>query len=423
MTALALGASSSEGGSVTKASSSSKETGSDDCSFDGETMTEAASISQLGSCPTLEGTLEISGDGIGSLDLGSVQEIAGDIHIFNSSSCTDINLNQLEKISGKLSVDALTQLHVIDFTKLTEVEALNLISLPSLSTLNLNSGLSKLGDLQVSDTALSSLQGLVTSINTVGQLNVNNNKNITSIDLSNLQSVKENLILSFNGDSCDISLDNLNWASNLTIQDAGSFEASNLTTVNGSFVFGYNKFEDFKLPLEKIGGAVQIFAHDYLTEFSLGNLTEIGGELRIFNNTELDDMSESFEGLETIKGAVNIKGSFSNFTMPSLEEVDGDFMVKSDNEDFDCESFKKLHSDEKIEGHNFKCVAPKKDASISGSASDGAFETETFSGESGSSDGDSDDSDSSSSSEDKATTLIGGGLVAIIFSTILSVMI
>ncbi|CAH6721657.1 cell surface GPI-anchored protein ECM33 [[Candida] jaroonii] len=388
------------------------------CSFDDATMTAAASISQLASCPTLEGTLEISGDGIGSLDLSSVEEIKGDVHIFNSSSATDINLNQLGKISGSLSIDALTQLHVIDFTKLSQIEDLSLISLPSLSTINLNTGISKLGNLKVSDTALSDLSGLIGQITSVNQLDVDNNKNITQLQLNNLQEVTEGLILSFNGDDCEISLNSLQYASNLTLQDTGSISASNLSSVNGSLIIAYNKYDSFELPVEEVGGALQIFANDDLTDFSLGNLTKVGGEVRIFNNSELEDMSESFASLKSIKGAVNIEGSFSNLTMPDLEEVDGDFTVKTDNEDFDCKEFKKLQSSKKIEGHNFKCIAPEKNASVSGSAS---LATETFDA-SGSAD-DDEDEESSSTKSDSGAGYLGSGIVAVFLTTLFSVLI
>lgn len=416
---VAANAASSEEASKTSGSSDSKASG---CSFDDATITAAASVSQLASCATLDGTLEISGDAVGSLNLNGVEEIAGDINIFNSSSITDINFNQLTKISGSLAVDALTQLHVIDFSQLSEIEQLNLISLPSLSTINLNSGVSKLKNLQVSDTALSSLQGLITNFNSINQLNVNNNKNITQLDLQNLETVTENLILSFNGDDCSINLDSLEWASNMTIQDAASFSASGLKDVNGSLIIAYNKFDNFELPVESVGGALQIFANEELTEFSLGNLTEVGGEVRIFNNTDLDDMSDSFESLETIKGAVNIKGSFSNFTTPALEEVDGDFTVESDNSDFDCDEFKKLYKSNKIEGHNFKCIAPEKEAS----GSSGSLKTQTFAGSDstgGSDEGDDDSSSSSSSSKDAASTLMGGSIIAVMFTTILTLLI
>lgn len=391
------------------------------CSFDDKTMTAAASVSQLNSCPTIEGKLEIgSGDGIGSIDLGEVEEIKGQVHIFNSSSVTDINLNGLKKVTGSLIIDALTQLHGIQLAQLSEVAEFNLISLPSLATLNMNTGISKGESMQISDTALSDLTGLVNSLNTVSKLNINNNKNITSIELPNLQSVSQNLILSFNGEDCDVVLDNMQWAANVTVQDAGSLSASSLEAVNGSLVLGYNTFETFELPAEEIGGSFQVFANDDLTSFEVANVTDIGGEVKIFNNSQLDDMSNSFSNLETIKGAVNVNGSFSNFTMASLEEVNGDFSVRSDNEDFDCEQFKELHSNKKIEGHNFKCVAPKKDSS---SGSGASFETETFSGDDSGSGG-GDDDDDSTSSEDAGTTLLRGSMVlATIFTTIFSVLV
>lgn len=391
------------------------------CSFDDTTMTDAASISALASCPTLDGTLEISGDAIGSLNLGSIQDIKGTVHIFNSSSATDISFNSLQSISGSLSIDALTQLHVIDFSQLGHINDLSLISLPSLSSLNLNIGVSNLTNLEVSDTALSTLQGLITNVDTVGQLNINNNKNITTLDLGNLESVTENLILSFNGDNCQVQLDNLQWASNLTIQDVGSLQISGINYVNGSLIIAYNKFDSFSMPIEEVGGALQIFANDDMTSFDLSNLTTIGGELRIFNNTELEDMGHSFSSLETVKGAVNIQGSFANLTIPDLSEVDGDFTVQSNNDEFDCKAFEELHSRKKIEGHNFKCVAPT--ASGSGSA---AMSTQTFGSDSDSSD-DSDSSSSTASSKSSSSksdaSVVGGGVVMLLLASFMSLLI
>ncbi|KAK6461574.1 hypothetical protein DFJ63DRAFT_275846, partial [Scheffersomyces coipomensis] len=312
-------------------------------------------VASLNACPTLDGTIEITGDEIVSLQLPSVQEIDGDINIFNSSSINNINLNQLSSINGSLSITALTALASIDFTSLENVEDLELISLPSLSLVTFLKGLQTVNDLQLSDTALQTIQGFNT-FDTVNILNINNNKNISTIDLP-LQTVTNTLLISFNNDHAEIVLDDLIWASNLTIQDVESISAQNLTAVNGSLIIAYNIFDTLALDnLTAVGGSVEIFANDELTDLSLSDLSTIGGELRLFNNTILESITnDSFASLTKIKGAFNVAGDIANFTLPKLTLVAGDFSLISTNEDFDCSPFNKLHSSSSIQGHDYTC--------------------------------------------------------------------
>lgn len=388
----------------------------DDCSFS-TTIKASASLDQLNSCETLKGKIKITGDEISSVQLNKVKKIDADVNFYNSSSITDINFNNLESISGSLNVQALTQLHSIDFSSLSEAEKLSLISLPSFAIINLNKGISSAGSIQVSDTALSSLQGL-TNFDSIETLNINNNKNISSIELDQLDHVKTGLTLSFNGDDCEVKLDNLKWASNLTIQDVADVSVGNLTEVNGTCVIAYNSFENLEISkLKEVGGSLQIFANDELTEVSFNQLKDIGGEFRIYNNSELTDIG--FPKLEEIKGAVNIKGKFDNFTLKGLKEVDGDFTVVSTSEDFSCDDFKKLHKKKKIEGHNFKCSAPSKKSKSSkgGSSSSGSSDSDDSSSSGGSSGGDSSSSKSSDATSLFSTSFLGltilGGALAI----------
>lgn len=390
------------------------------CSFS-TTIQAASGIAALNSCPTVEGTITVTGDDLAAVDLSSVEDIEADIKFFNSSSITSINLNQLQKISGSLSVQALTQLHNIDFTALTEVEKLELVSLPSFAVINLNKGIANATEIDISDTALSSLDG-ITQLNTIGTLNVNNNKNISSIEFPNLQTVKEGLTLSFNSDECEVKLDKLLWAANLTLQDNGDVQINNLTSVNGTFVLAYNSFQTVDIPsLTSVGGSFQIFANDELEDVKIDKLKTIGGEFRIFNNSQAEELD--FSKLETIKGAVNIDGEFGNFSLPALKEVDGDFSVTSTNEDFSCDDFDDLHKSKKIEGHNYNCSAPAHSSSSSKGSSSSGSKSSSTSGSDSSSSGSSSSSSSSSSKKSEATMLIGGTmLMATIITTFMSMI-
>ena len=175
----------------------------------------------------------------------------------------------------------------------------------------------------MSDTALTNLNGLA-SFNTIDSININNNKNISKIEFSDLQTVTDSLILSFNNDDAEVKLDSLKWAGNLTIQDVSSIQASNLTSVNGSLLISYNTFDELEFPnLKSVGNSMQIFAHDELTKISFPKLSELDGELEMFNNTQLEEID--FGNLTTIKGAVTISGPFDNLTMENLKLVSGDF--------------------------------------------------------------------------------------------------
>ncbi|ABN67160.1 hypothetical protoplast-secreted beta-1,6-N-acetylglucosaminyltransferase, contains WSC domain (ECM33) [Scheffersomyces stipitis CBS 6054] len=396
-------------------------TSKDPCSLS-TTITAVGELETLNACSTLDGSITITGQEIINADLSGVREIKGDLKFFNSTSIVSLNLNQLQNITegGSLSVVSLTTLASIDFTSLTNVDQVLLTSLPSLGNLVMGFGVVHAGHIEISDTAINSLSRFVSFLNTVRHLELNSNKNITSIDLTNLNTVTENLILRFNGDDCDVKLDTLAWASNITIQDVGDIEISNITAINGSLVLAYNTFDSFNLDsLKTIGGSIEIFANDELTEFSFHDLETIGGELSLSNNTNLENVTDSFPNLNRIKGAVNIDGGFANFSTPKLARVNGDFSFNSTNEDFSCDFFNKLRDNKDIEGHNYECTAPKK------SSSSTAKSKSTSTSES-SSDSTSDDSGSSSTTSKKSdgyilvpasmalTTIIGSFLAFIL---------
>lgn len=380
------------------------------------TISAASAVQNLNSCPTLEGTIEITGDQVSNLDLSGVEVIGADLSIFNSSSIQAINLAGLQNVTGSLGFSALTQLNNIDFSKLTSAEELSFISLPSLAQLNLNSGLANVSSLTLSDTALTTIDKLL-NFQTIGVLNVNNNKNITSIDLSSLHTVTEGLTLSFNHDNATVKLENLIWASNLTIQDVGDVSISSLEAVNGSFILGYNGFDSVEFDsLTTVGSSFQVFANDNLESLSLANLTNVNGEFRVFNNSLLQEIS--LDSLLVIKGAMSMSGDFGNFTLPDLTEVDGDFSISSTSEDFSCDAFNKLHDNKKIKGHNYNCSSPSSSVISSGSST--ATSSSGSSATSGSSSATSGSSASSgSSSSTRASGSVGYLTPGMLLSTVI----
>lgn len=370
------------------------------------TLTAATAVLSLNSCATLAGDITIAGDDVAAVDLSAVTLILGAVTFFNSSSMTSITLLSLANITGLLEFLALTQLHNIDFSQLTLAAELSFISLPSLALLNLNSGLANVTSLTLSDTALLSIDSLL-QFTEIGLLNVNNNKNITSIDLSGLEAVSEGLTLSFNSDNATVKLENLVHAANLTIQDVQDLSIDSLQYVNGSFILAYNSFDSASFDaLTNVGASLQVFANDNLETLSMGNLTEIDGEFHVFNNSLLTDID--LDSLTKVTGAFSMTGDFGNFTLSNLEEVDGDFTLVSTSDDFSCEAFNSLHSKNKIKGHNYNCTSPSTTVSSSLSSSTGGSDD---SSELGSSSSSSSLGSSSSSSKKSGAGYLAPGMV------------
>ncbi|OBA23268.1 hypothetical protein METBIDRAFT_29784 [Metschnikowia bicuspidata var. bicuspidata NRRL YB-4993] len=372
---------------------------SDSCSFS-TTISAASGVLTLNACPTLSGDITITGDDIASVDLSGVQNVAGDLTLFNSSSFTSVNFNSLVNVTGSLAFTALTQVHSVDFAALNMAEDLLFVSLPSLASLNLGLGLADVTSLTLSDTALSSIDNLL-QFSSIHVLNVNNNKNITLIDLSSLELVSGGLTLSFNNDDAVVRLGSLQWAANFTLQDVAAADISNLLTVNGSFIVGYNSFDAVLFEsLTTVGASLQVFANDNLETLELANLTSINGEFHVFNNSLLLDIN--LDSLETVKGAVDIEGAFGNFTMPSLDEVEGDFTVLSTSEDFSCEAFDSLYDDGKFLGANYNCSSPSSTIQSSSTTSGSRSTSSSTSTSTGSGSGTTSSSSSSSSSSSRS---------------------
>lgn len=352
-------------GSNSKSTSTSS---TDTCSFSRTTITNATALQQLTSCETLDGEITISGNEFASIDLPQLREIAGDVTVINSKSIVAINLNQLRSIDGKLTVTNMTQLNTIDLSSLRNSQDLELVSLPSFANLVLNRELERAGKVILSDTALTNLNGL-TSFNNIQYMNINNNKNITQIQFPNLRSITDALILSFNNDDAVVELNDLEWAANLTVQSVGQLSASELRAVNGTLQVSYNLFESLNLStLTYVGSSLQVFAHDELTSIDFKSLREIGGELSLFNNSELHDLQNAFPSLEVVEGAVAISGDIANLSMNSLEKVKGDFQLNSTSEDFDCSDFDQLHDDGDIEGNNYICSTAVAESELQSAA-------------------------------------------------------
>ena len=253
----------------------------------------------------------------------------------------------------------------------------------------------------------------------VAELNINNNRYLSSFN-SSLESVSDSLQISFNGESTQVSFDDLVWANNITLRDVERATFPKLQTVNASLGFINNTISNISLAkLTKVGQTLAITSNAELTYLDCSNLTSIGGGFVVANNTKLDDIS-GFSNLQTIAGAVIVTGEFSTLDLSSLKSVRGGATIETNASNFSCSAIKKLQSNGAIQGDSFVCKNGAVSSSSSISSTSSGSKTSSSKSHSTSAVNDSTNGTDSSSSSTKSKK--SKGLAAQDFVPVNSVM-
>lgn len=277
------------------------------CSADTLTIT-ASSDAAIATCTTFTGDVVISADAGSSVDLGSVQQIKGDLTVENMGSFISLSAADLNSISGTFTLQNLTQLSTLSMTSLSSVGTIVWQSLPALNSLTFSTGVQSADSITISDTFLASLDGI--SLQTVGSMDINNNGRLTEIDLD-LKNLTGELKLQANGQKLSVSLNELIWAANLTIANVTTFTAPALSTVNGSAYFDSNYFTEFSAPnlTKTSSGSFSFINNGAMTSLNVPELATVGGGFTVVNNTAFQNLT--LPKLADVGGAVDCGGNFT----------------------------------------------------------------------------------------------------------------
>jgi hypothetical protein len=262
----------------------------------------------LSSCSTVEGDVEISSEVQNTISLDGVERITGDLRCINASGLIGFSAPRLAIIDGRLDLQELQVLSTLQMDSLAQVLTIKWKSLPALQSLAFTRGVSKVTNIQVSDTGLTSLNGL--ELDTVGRMDINNNKYLETVDVNNMANVTESISFEANSKSLNIKLPNLEFAANMTFKNVSGVEVPSLTFVNGSIGFYSNAFQTISLPnLTETGQALVFQDCPSLTNISAPMLKKVGAALNINDNAKLIKI-DGFPALEVIAGALDVTGSF-----------------------------------------------------------------------------------------------------------------
>lgn len=312
------------------------------------TIQSQGDATALASCSTFEGDLTIDPSVTGEIILDGVEQITGDFSCVNATLLTSLSADKLGAIGGKFTLEELQILSNLAFDSLTEVFTIDWVALPALQSLLFTQGVSKVTNIRISNTGLTSLNGL--ELETVGLMDINNNRYLDTVDVNNMQNVTQSISFSANSRTLAIRLNNLQFAANMTFRNVSDVQVPSLTYVNGSIGFYSNTFESISLPnLTETGQALVFQDGIGLSNISVPQITKVGAALNINNNPDLK-IIDGFPALEIVAGALDFSGVFDEVDLPSLDDSRGGFNMQTTSTTFSCEDFDRLREQDIVKG-------------------------------------------------------------------------
>jgi hypothetical protein len=339
------------------------------CSQPTATINSQADAALYSSCSTIKGNVVIGMAASGSISLDGPQQITGDFTCFNATGLTSLGSSTIGSIAGTFSLSSLTTLSNLQFSDLTSVGHINFQALPALPQFGFTSTISKATSLVISNTFLSTLDGI--NLKTADTIEINNNDYLREFS-TQVSNVTTSIDINSNGNQLAVSFPNLIWAGNFTLKNASSVSIPSLHVVNGSLGFYGNLFTSIAAPnLTTVGntlnnaGGLAIVANGNLVNISFPALVNVGGEAQVANNTGISDIN--FPLLSIVGGAVDFTGNYSSVELPALTNVKGAFNLQSTAQ-FSCAAFANEHGNSKTIQGAYTCETTSNPSTLTGTS-------------------------------------------------------
>ena len=291
-----------------------------ECSTSGTTtITASADATALASCTTYSGSVAIQtglsvpkdSNGHQQLQIDNLKRIVGNLTVTDSPDLTSLTMGGLTQVDG-FEFSSLSGIATLGFPQLATVKELNFTALPNLQAMSFgNPGITKASSILITNTGLSSLDGL-NNLQDVDTLNINNNPGLQNITL-NIGSIKNSLDIEANDAMASglvVRFPQLQTAQNMTFRNCTVIDLSALANVTDKLGFYGNDFTSFSAPNLTTAGGLVFVDNTELTNISLPALTSINGTYQIHNNTKLTKI-DGFQKLATVTGALEFNGNFT----------------------------------------------------------------------------------------------------------------
>lgn len=274
------------------------------------TISTQAQATSLSSCSQYSGSIIIDSSASGSISVGGIQTITGDLSVNNATQLTALSATQLKTITGTFQLQSLQILSTLSFPALSGVNNVYWQALPAIQTLSFASGITTVNSIYISNTGLNTLNGIDPL--QVGTINVNNNPYLQVINMNALANVTTAINFAANGPFLGLSFPNLQSAANLTFSNVVSISLPSCRTVLGAMGVYSSYMTSFSAPnLTQAGGTISFVDNKVLANLQFPQLASAGSSLALLNNTNLMSIG-GFDKLKTIAGDLQLVGVFSS---------------------------------------------------------------------------------------------------------------
>ncbi|KAJ5355449.1 Protein ecm33 [Penicillium cataractarum] len=343
------------------------------------TISSQSDADGIATCTKIKGDVTISKSFSGSLSISGVESITGSIICNGGENVTDITAASLTSIGDAFDLEGLTRLTQLAFAELTTVGSIKWNALPKLQSLNFDTGVTEAGDVIIQNTGLTSLDGI--SLKTVNQFEIENNLDLQTININNLQNATDLISFSGNYDALKIELPNLGTGTNMTFRNISSISVPSLEKLTGQLGFWGTEFTTFSAPNLTTTGDLVFNDNSKLSNISMPVLKTVNGGFLIARNDKLSTID--LPKLEKVTGAIDFSGKFNTVDLASLTDVEGGFNLQSTDGTFNCTHFASIRKTV-IKG-TYHCDAKTSDPTTSTgksgtSSSSGSSSSATSSG-------------------------------------------
>ncbi|KAJ1707323.1 GPI-anchored cell wall organization protein-domain-containing protein [Aspergillus flavus] len=295
------------------------------------------------SCSTLKGDVEISGTYSGDLQLNGVKQISGGLSCDGASNMTGLSASSLNSIGDTFKLTGLTTLTTLSFAALTKVGSIEFTALPQLQSLDFTKGVTEAGSVVITNTGLSSLNGI--SLETVGGFDITENTNLKTVNVNNLKNATALINFAGNMDGLEIEFPNLGTGQNMTFRNVSSVSVPSLEKLKGQLGFWGNKFQSFSAPNLTETSDLIFNDNSKLSNISMPVLKTVNGGFQIARSDKLNVID--FPKLETVTGAIDFSGEFNEAHLDSLKLVRGDFNMQSTG-NISCTTFDNMAKNREV---------------------------------------------------------------------------
>lgn len=317
---------------------------------------QADATALAASCSTVNGAISIGSTVVGAISLDGIQQIKGDLSVIGAVNMTGLSGKDLNSIGGTMRLNRLTILSNLGFPQLTSVLGLDWQVLNALQQLGFTTGLRKAGTVLISDTQLTTLDGI--NLEQVESIDINNNPYLGTFR-TQIANITKSLNINANAANLQVEFPNLLWAQNMTLRNISSISIPLLQNVTTTFGF-YDSLNlaEIKAPnLTLVGGDVAFINNPTLFNISMPVLKTVGGGVTV----QADKSLLTIDGFPSLKttGAINMSGNFTTALLPVLTDCKGTFNMQSSG-NISCDPFSKYHSSKVIKG-DFTCTSASTD--------------------------------------------------------------